>query len=145
MRNEAMTGTIFLSPEDSERIRNEIMHPSAEYLHNMQDYFERLASGMTILSQGSNTMVEFKNLDLSSLDALIEEDGVSAASETLRSESAYISKAIEVSFEEDQQKMDPMLIMMLKRLSFDVSNSVYRCAKNDKKTAIQGCNLTEAA
>ena len=78
MRNEAMTGTIFLSPEDSERIRNEIMHPSAEYLHNMQDYFERLASGMTILSQGSNTMVEFKNLDLSSLDALIEEDGVSA-------------------------------------------------------------------
>lgn len=63
-----MTGTIFLSTEDSLRIRETVLQPTPEYLRSREDYFERLASNMVISSYGTNTVVEFYDLDLSALD-----------------------------------------------------------------------------
>lgn len=65
-----MTGTIFLSTEDSLRIRETVLQPTPEYLRDREDYFERLASNMVIRSYGTDTVVEFYDFDfdLSALD-----------------------------------------------------------------------------
>ena len=72
MRNTVMTGPIILSKEDSSRLRQNILHPTVEYLQEQERYFEEIASSMIIHKEGSNTRVEFKDLDLSNLDLMIE-------------------------------------------------------------------------
>ena len=74
MRNTVMTGPIILSKEDSSRLRQNILHPTVEYLQEQERYFEEIASSMIIHKEGSNTRVEFKDLDLSNLYLLIERD-----------------------------------------------------------------------
>lgn len=66
-----MTGTIFLSTEDSLRIRETVLQPTPEYLRSREGYFERLASNMKIRSYGTDTVVEFYDLDLSALETKI--------------------------------------------------------------------------
>ena len=67
MRNTVMTGPIILSKEDSSRLRQNI-------LQEQERYFEEIASSMIIHKEGSNTRVEFKDLDLSNLDLMIEKE-----------------------------------------------------------------------
>ena len=74
MRNTVMTGPIILSKEDSSRLRQNILHPTVEYLQEQERYFEEIASSMIIHKEGSNTRVEFKDLDLSNLDLMIEKE-----------------------------------------------------------------------
>ena len=74
MRNTVMTGPIILSKEDSSRLRQNILHPAVEYLQEQERYFEEIASSMIIHKEGSNTRVEFKDLDLSNLDLMIEKE-----------------------------------------------------------------------
>ena len=69
MRNTVMTGPIILSKEDSSRLRQNILHPTVEYLQEQERYFEEIASSMIIHKEGSNTRVEFKDLDLCSNSA----------------------------------------------------------------------------
>ena len=44
MRNTVMTGPIILSKEDSSRLRQNILHPTVEYLQEQERYFEEIAS-----------------------------------------------------------------------------------------------------
>ena len=74
MRNTVMTGPIILSKEDSSRLRQNILRPTVEYLQEQERYFEEIASSMIIHKEGSNTRVEFKDLDLSNLDLMIEKE-----------------------------------------------------------------------
>ena len=39
MRNTVMTGPIILSKEDSSRLRQNILHPTVEYLQEQERYF----------------------------------------------------------------------------------------------------------
>ena len=57
MRNTVMTGPIILSKEDSSRLRQNILHPTVEYLQEQERYFEEIASSMIIHKEGSNTRV----------------------------------------------------------------------------------------
>lgn len=145
MRNNTMTGTIVLSPEDSLQIRNNILNPTVEYLQARDEYFDRLASSMTIHSDGTDTIVEFDDLDLSNLDALIEKEVLDSKPTILQKDSEYISSPMRVSFVGNQARTESFLKSMLPCLSFDVSNTIYSCVKNDVKAEIPGCNLSEAA
>ena len=55
MRNTVMTGPIILSKEDSSRLRQNILHPTVEYLQEQERYFEEIASSMIIHKEGSST------------------------------------------------------------------------------------------
>ena len=68
------TGVIILSEEDSLLLRQNAFYPTSEYIRKRQQYFEKLDSSMVIHKEGSNTRVNFKDLDLSNLDALIEKE-----------------------------------------------------------------------
>jgi len=69
-----MTGTIRLSVEDSVRMRQNLLFNMTENDRAMEKYFDSLAEGMVIHSDGINTTVEFEDLDLSDLDTLIEKN-----------------------------------------------------------------------
>lgn len=75
MKHNNMTGTIQLSVDDSVRMRQNLilMNESREMKEyfGMEKYFDNLAENMMIRSDGVNTTVEFEDLDLSDLDALI--------------------------------------------------------------------------
>lgn len=75
MKHNNMTGTIQLSVDDSVRMRQNLilMNESREMKEyfGMEKYFDNLAKNMMIRSDGVNTTVEFEDLDLSDLDALI--------------------------------------------------------------------------
>jgi hypothetical protein len=145
MRSITMTGTIVLSPEDSLQIRNTILNPTAEYLKARDEFFNNLASKMTIHSDGTDTVVEFDDLDLSNLDALIEKEVLNSKPTVLQKNSEYISSPMRVSFVGNQARTEAFLKSMLPCLSFDISNTSYSCVKNDVKAEILGCNLSEAA
>ena len=74
MRHNNMTGTIRLSIDDSVRMRQNLLFNMTENDKTMEKYFDSLAEGMVIHSDGVNTTVEFEDLDLSDLDALIEKN-----------------------------------------------------------------------
>lgn len=65
-------GVIILSEEESLQLRQDAFYPTSEYIRERQQYFEKLASSMVIHKEGSSTRVNFKDLDLSNLDELIE-------------------------------------------------------------------------
>lgn len=67
-------GVIILSEEESLQLRQDVLNPTLEYLLERQQYFENLASSMVIHKEGSNTRVNFKDLDLSNLDVMIEKE-----------------------------------------------------------------------
>lgn len=69
-----MTGTIYLSGDDSAVIRQNILNPSDEYVRERSKFFEKLASSMVIHTTGTDSTVEFDDLDLSALDALFEDE-----------------------------------------------------------------------
>ena len=50
MRNTVMTGPIILSKEDSSRLRQNILHPTVEYLQEQERYFEEIAVSYTHLT-----------------------------------------------------------------------------------------------
>lgn len=61
--NNSMTGPIFLSPDNSIEI-----HPGKEYMKERSKFFENLASSMEIHTTGTDSTVNFHDLDLSALD-----------------------------------------------------------------------------
>ena len=69
-----MTGTIILSGGDYAQFRQDVLNPTLEYLREQRQYFEKLDFSMIIHREGSNTRVDFKDLDLSNLDAMIEKE-----------------------------------------------------------------------
>lgn len=70
------TGVIILSEENSLLLRQNAFHPTSEYIRERQQYFEKLDSSMVIHREGSSTRVDFKDLDLSNLDAMIEKNNL---------------------------------------------------------------------
>lgn len=70
MRNNVMTGPIILSGGDHAQFRQDVLNPTLEYLRKQRQYFEKLDSSMVIHREGTNTRVDFKDLDLSNLDKL---------------------------------------------------------------------------
>ena len=70
MRNNVMTDPIILSGGDHAQFRQNVLNPTFEYLLEQRQYFEKLDSSMVIHREGTNTRVDFKNLDLSNLDKL---------------------------------------------------------------------------
>ena len=68
------TGTIILSGGDYAQFRQDVLNPTLEYLREQRQYFEKLDSNMIIHREGVNTRVDFKDLDLSNLDAMIEKE-----------------------------------------------------------------------
>ena len=74
--NNSMTGTIYLSIDDSAMIRQNILNPSEKYVKEKSMFFEKLASSMVIHTTGTDSIVEFNNFDLSALDALLGETNV---------------------------------------------------------------------
>ena len=67
-------GVIILSGVDHAQFRQNVLNPTFEYLLEQRQYFEKLDSSMVIHREGTNTRVDFKDLDLSNLDALIEKE-----------------------------------------------------------------------
>ena len=74
--NNSMTGTIYLSIDDSAVIRQNILNPSEKYVREKSIFFEKLASSMVIHTMGTDSIVEFNNFDSSVLDALLGETNV---------------------------------------------------------------------
>ena len=68
------TGVIILSEEDSLLLRQNAFYPTSEYIREQRQYFEKLDSSMVIHREGTNTRVDFKDLDLSNLDVIIEKE-----------------------------------------------------------------------
>ena len=145
MRNITMTGTIVISPEDSMQIRNSVLNPTTEYLRSREEYFDKLASCMTIRSDGTDSTVEFDDLDLSNLDALIEKERLSLNPNIPLKDSEYISNPMKVSFVGNQIGVQSFLKTMLSDFSFDATKTLYSYVKNNVEVENQGCNLTEAA
>lgn len=141
MRNSVMTGTIILSAEDSARIRQTVLNPSDAYIQEWQAYFDKLVPDMDIHTEGSNTTVVFKDLDLSDLDAILEEEQTASNKELLKKNTEYVSTTSKVSFVAIPETLETMYL----RFSFDVSSTKYDCSKVKEETVIQECNLLEAA
>ena len=70
MRNNVMTSPIILSGGDHAQFRQNVLNPTFEYLLEQRQYFEKLDSSMVIHREGTNTRVDFKDLDFSNLDKL---------------------------------------------------------------------------
>lgn len=70
MRNNVMTGPIILSGGDHAQFRQDVLNPTLEYLREQRQYFEKLDSSMVIHREGTNTRVDFKDLDFSNLEKL---------------------------------------------------------------------------
>ena len=113
MRNTVMTGPIILSKEDSSRLRQNILHPTVEYLQEQERYFEEIASSMIIHKEGSNTRVEFKDLDLSNLDLMIEKEKNAAPVQVLMRASAYISLEAHVETQPGPEENSAVVVLNL--------------------------------
>lgn len=61
--NNSMIGPIFLSPNNSIEI-----HPSKKSIEERNKFFENFASSMDIHTTGTDSTVNFHDLDLSALD-----------------------------------------------------------------------------
>ena len=72
MEYDNMTGTIRLSINDSVRMCQDLLKNMTENDRKIEKYFDSLSESIVIHSDGVNATVEFKDLDLSDLDRLIE-------------------------------------------------------------------------
>lgn len=145
MRNNIMTGPIFLSAQDSMQIRQNILNPSEEYIRDRNEYFDRLSSCMVIRTEGTNTTVEFEDLDLSELDAILDEESTVEQVRTFERTSSYISTAAGVSFVSKHQRTALLGEATFLDISSDVTSIRYSYDKIKKESDIQDCNLSDAA
>lgn len=67
------TGTIILSGEDSKNFIREIIHPDEEHIQKVSNKLKEINENITIHREGTSTIAEIKNLDLSFLDNQLEE------------------------------------------------------------------------
>lgn len=143
--NNSMTGTIYLSSDDSAVIRQNILNPSEEYVRERSEFFEKLASSMVIHTTGTDSTVEFDDLDLSALDALFEDEADENVGEIAVKPVSYISTSVNVTFVSLSRSVSPLRSAMFIDTTTNVAKDNYACNRQNTSTEIQGCNLTEAA
>ena len=72
--NNSMTGTIYLSNDSSIKIIQSTLNQQNDYIEKRNKFFKNLSDNMNIHRVGTNSFVEFNDLDLSSLDIIFKED-----------------------------------------------------------------------
>ena len=135
MRHNNMTGTIRLSVDDSVRMRQNLLFNMTENDRAMEKYFDSLAEGMVIHSDGVNTTVEFEDLDLSDLDALIEKN-IALITGNSKNNTEYISCTKPASYSHENEDLDKFAKTIYAKLS-DISSEKCNYAKTNEKIIVQ--------
>lgn len=135
MRHNNMTGTIRLSVDDSVRMRQNLLFNMTENDRAMEKYFDSLAEGMVIHSDGVNTTVEFEDLDLSDLDTLIEKN-IALITGNSKNNTEYISCTKPASYSHENEDLDKFAKTIYAKLS-DISSEKCNYAKTNEKIIVQ--------
>lgn len=135
MRHNNMTGTIRLSIDDSVRMRQNLLFNMTENDKTMEKYFDSLAEGMVIHSDGVNTTVEFEDLDLSDLDTLIEKN-IALITGNSKNNTEYISCTKPASYSHENEDLDKFAKTIYAKLS-DISSEKCNYAKTNEKIIVQ--------
>ena len=143
MIHNNMTGTIRLSIDDSVRMRQNLLFNMTENDKTMEKYFDSLAEGMVIHSDGVNTTVEFEDLDLSDLDALIEKN-IALITGNSKNNTEYISCTKPASYSHENEDLDKFAKTIYAKLS-DISSEKCNYAKTNEKIMVKSFNSTIAA
>lgn len=143
MIHNNMTGTIRLSIEDSVRMRQNLLFNMTENDRAMEKYFDSLAEGMVIHSDGINTTVEFEDLDLSDLDTLIEKN-IALITGNSKNNTEYISCTKPASYSHENEDLDKFAKTIYAKLS-DISSEKCNYAKTNEKIMVKSFNSTIAA
>lgn len=143
MRHNNMTGTIRLSIDDSVRMRQSLLFNMTENDRAMEKYFDSLAVGMVIHSDGVNTTVEFEDLDLSDLDTLIEKN-IALITGNSKNNTEYISCTKPASYSHENEDLDKFAKTIYAKLS-DISSEKCNYAKTNEKIMVKSFNSTIAA
>ena len=143
MRHNNMAGTIRLSIDDSVRMRQNLLFNMTENDKTMEKYFDSLAEGMVIHSDGVNTTVEFEDLDLSDLDALIEKN-IALITGNSKNNTEYISCTKPASYSHENEDLDKFAKTIYAKLS-DISSEKCNYAKTNEKIMVKSFNSTIAA
>ena len=143
MRHNNMTGTIRLSIDDSVRMRQSLLFNMTENDRAMEKYFDSLAEGMVIHSDGVNTTVEFEDLDLSDLDTLIEKN-IALITGNSKNNTEYISCTKPASYSHENEDLDKFAKTIYAKLS-DISSEKCNYAKTNEKIMVKSFNSTIAA
>jgi hypothetical protein len=130
-----MTGTIRLSIDDSVRMRQNLLFNMTENDRAMEKYFDSLAEGMVIHSDGVNTTVEFEDLDLSDLDTLIEKN-IALITGNSKNNTEYISCTKPASYSHENEDLDKFAKTIYAKLS-DLSSEKCNYAKTNEKIIVQ--------
>jgi hypothetical protein len=130
-----MTGTIRLSVDDSVRMRQNLLFNMTENDRAMEKYFDSLAEGMVIHSDGVNTTVEFEDLDLSDLDTLIEKN-IALITGNSKNNTEYISCTKPASYSHENEDLDKFAKTIYAKLS-DISSEKCNYAKTNEKIIVQ--------
>lgn len=143
MRHNNMTGTIRLSIDDSVRMRQNLLFNMTENDTAMEKYFDSLAEGMVIHSDGVNTTVEFEDLDLSDLDTLIEKN-IALITGNSKNNTEYISCTKPASYSHENEDLDKFAKTIYAKLS-DILSEKCNYAKTNKKIMVKSFNSAIAA
>lgn len=143
MRHNNMTGTIRLSIDDSVRMRQNLLFNMTENDRAMEKYFDSLAEGMVIHSDGVNTTVEFEDLDLSDLDTLIEKN-IALITGNSKNNTEYISCTKPASYSHENEDLDKFAKTIYAKLS-DISSEKCNYAKTNEKIMVKSFNSAIAA
>lgn len=143
MIHNNMTGTIRLSVEDSVRMRQNLLFNKTENDKAMEKYFDSLAEGMVIHSDGVNTTVEFEDLDLSDLDTLIEKN-IALITGNSKNNTEYISCTKPASYSHENEDLDKFAKTIYAKLS-DILSEKCNYAKTNKKIMVKSFNSATAA
>lgn len=135
MIHNNMTGTIRLSIDDSVRMRQNLLFNMTENDKTMEKYFDSLAEGMVIHSDGVNTTVEFEDLDLSDLDTLIEKN-IALITGNSKNNTEYISCTKPASYSHENEDLDKFAKTIYAKLS-DISSEKCNYAKTNEKIIVQ--------
>jgi hypothetical protein len=138
-----MTGTIRLSIDDSVRMRQNLLFNMTENDRAMEKYFDSLAEGMVIHSDGVNTTVEFEDLDLSDLDTLIEKN-IALITGNSKNNTEYISCTKPASYSHENEDLDKFAKTIYAKLS-DILSEKCNYAKTNEKIMVKSFNSTIAA
>lgn len=143
MRHNNMTGTIRLSIDDSVRMRQNLLFNMTENDRAMEKYFDSLAEGLVIHSDGVNTTVEFEDLDLSDLDTLIEKN-IALITGNSKNNTEYISCTKPASYSHENEDLDKFAKTIYAKLS-DILSEKCNYAKTNEKIMVKSFNSTIAA
>ena len=143
MIHNNMTGTIRLSIDDSVRMRQNLLFNMTENDKTMEKYFDSLAEGMVIHSDGVNTTVEFEDLDLSDLDTLIEKN-IALITGNSKNNTEYISCTKPASYSHENEDLDKFAKTIYAKLS-DILSEKCNYAKTNKKIMVKSFNSATAA